>query len=70
VLGLWLGSLDLGHVFLGLFLGFLLGSVVGGLLIVLGRRGRRDHIPFAPFLAAGALAAILVGGPFLDWYGG
>jgi leader peptidase (prepilin peptidase)/N-methyltransferase len=70
VLGLWLGYLDLGHVFLGLFLGFLLGSLGGGLLIATGLRSRRDHIPFAPFLAAGAVLAILVGAPLLDWYGG
>ena len=70
VLGLWLGYLDLGHVFLGLFLGFLLGSLGGALLIATGLRSRKDHIPFAPFLAAGALLAILVGAPFLDWYGG
>jgi leader peptidase (prepilin peptidase)/N-methyltransferase len=70
VLGLWLGYLDLGHVFLGLFLGFLLGSLGGGVLIATGLRSRRDHIPFAPFLAAGAVVAILVGAPLLDWYGG
>jgi leader peptidase (prepilin peptidase)/N-methyltransferase len=70
VLGAWLGFLDLGHVFLGLFLGFLLGSVGGILLIATGVRSRKDHIPFAPFLAAGALLAVLVGGPLLDWYGG
>ena len=61
---------DRGHVFLGLFLGFALGSVGGLVLIVTGLRSRRSHIPFAPFLAAGALVAILVGSPLLDWYGG
>jgi leader peptidase (prepilin peptidase)/N-methyltransferase len=70
VLGAWLGFLDLGHVFLGLFLGFTLGSVGGLLLIATKVRSRRDHIPFAPFLAAGAVVAILVGSPLLDWYGG
>ncbi|MCU1483480.1 MAG: prepilin signal peptidase PulO-like peptidase [Actinomycetia bacterium] len=70
VLGAWLGFLDLGHVFLGLFLGFLLGSVGGILLLATGLRTRKDHIPFAPFLAAGAVVAILVGSPLLDWYGG
>jgi leader peptidase (prepilin peptidase)/N-methyltransferase len=70
VLGAWLGFLDLGHVFLGLFLGFLLGSVGGILLLATGLRTRKDHIPFAPFLAAGAVLAILVGSPLLDWYGG
>lgn len=70
VLGLYLGFLDLGHVFLGLFLGFLLGSVGGITLIASGLRTRRDHIPFAPFLAGGALLTVFLGSPILDWYGG
>jgi leader peptidase (prepilin peptidase) / N-methyltransferase len=70
LLGLYLGWLSLGHVALGLFLGFLLGSVVGVGLLVAGVRGRKDQLPFAPFLAAGAVLAVLVGAPLLDWYGG
>jgi leader peptidase (prepilin peptidase)/N-methyltransferase len=68
LLGLYLGWLSLGHVALGLFLGFLLGSVVGLGLLVAGVRGRKDHLPFAPFLAAGAVLAVLAGRPLLDWY--
>ena len=68
LLGLYLGWLSLGHVVLGLFLGFLLGSVVGIALLVAGVRGRKDHLPFAPFLATGAVLAVLVGQPVLDWY--
>ena len=67
--GLYLGFLGLRHVLFGLFLGFLLGSVGGILLIATRIRSRRDHIPFAPFLAAGALLAVFVGNGFLDWYG-
>ena len=70
LLGLYLGWLSLGHVALGLFLGFLLGSVVGIGLIATGVRGRKDQLPFAPFLAAGAVLAVLVGAPILDWYRG
>jgi leader peptidase (prepilin peptidase)/N-methyltransferase len=68
LLGLYLGWLSLGHVFLGLLLGFVLGSVVGIALLVTGVRGRKDHLPFAPFLAAGAVLAVLAGRPLLDWY--
>jgi len=68
LLGLYLGWLSLGHVAVGLFLGFLLGSIVGLGLLVTGVRGRKDHLPFAPFLAAGAVLAVLVGRPLLDWY--
>ena len=69
VLGLYLGFLGLRYVLFGLFLGFLLGAVGGILLIVTGLRSRRDHIPFAPFLAGGAYLALFVGHRFLAWYG-
>jgi len=68
LLGLFLGWLDLRHVFLGVFFGFLLGSIVGVVLMALRRRGRKEHIPFGPFLAAGAVVAVLAGSPLLSWY--
>ena len=68
LLGLFLGWLDLSHVFLGLFLGFLFGSISGLVLMAMRRRGRKDHIPFGPFLAAGAVVAVLFGAPILGWY--
>jgi leader peptidase (prepilin peptidase)/N-methyltransferase len=68
LLGFFLGWLGLAHVALGLFLGFLLGAVVGGVLVLTGRRSRRQALPFAPFLAAGALVAVLLGGPLLAAY--
>jgi leader peptidase (prepilin peptidase)/N-methyltransferase len=68
LLGLLLGWLDLRHVFLGVFFGFLLGSIVGVVLLALRRRGRKDHIPFGPFLAAGAVIAVLFGSSILAWY--
>ena len=68
VLGMYLGWIDLSLVFLGLFLGFLLGAVVGIGLMVVGRRGRKDAVPFGPFLAAGALLAILFSDPLLRAY--
>jgi leader peptidase (prepilin peptidase) / N-methyltransferase len=70
VLGLYLGWLGLDVVALGIFLGFLLGAVIGILLIAFGIRSRKDHVPFAPFLAGGALLAVLVGTSTLDWYAG
>lgn len=68
LLGLFLGWLDLGHVALGLFLGFLFGAVGGILLIALRIKTRKDPVPFAPFLAAGALVAVLFGDWLLDRY--
>jgi leader peptidase (prepilin peptidase)/N-methyltransferase len=67
-LGLALGCVGWGEMILGLFLGFAYGAVVGLALIVVTRRGRKQAVPFGPFLAAGAITALLVGMPILDWY--
>jgi leader peptidase (prepilin peptidase)/N-methyltransferase len=68
VLGLALGYLGWAELVLGLFLGFLFGAVVGVGLLVARRRTRRDHVPFGPFMAAGACTAILVGAAIIDWW--
>jgi leader peptidase (prepilin peptidase)/N-methyltransferase len=68
LIGFWLGWLSLPTVLLGLFLSFLLASLVGVGLIASGLRTRKDRIPFGPFLAAGAVLATLVGAPLLRWY--
>ena len=70
VLGMALGWLSWGHVFLGLFLGFLLGAVVGSGLIAFKLRTRKDPVPFGPFMAAGAMVAIFAGTQLLDLYRG
>jgi leader peptidase (prepilin peptidase)/N-methyltransferase len=70
VLGLYLGWLGWGEVMLGLFLAFLLGAVIGLALIALKLRGRKDFVPFGPFLAAGTVLAVLWGDPILRWYSG
>jgi len=70
VLGLSLGWLGWGEVFLGLFLGFVYGAFVGLALIALRVRERNEALPFGPFLAAGALTSILVGSAVITWYRG
>ncbi|MEM8906025.1 MAG: prepilin peptidase [Actinomycetota bacterium] len=68
LLGAFLGWLGPGHVPVGLMAGFFYGSV-GGVAVLLARRGdRRTAIPFGPFLALGAVTAILAGEPLLDLY--
>jgi leader peptidase (prepilin peptidase)/N-methyltransferase len=68
VLGMALGWLGVGETIVGLFLGFLYGAVIGVLLIVTHLRTRKDHVPFGPFLAAGAMTAVLIGDVIVDWY--
>ena len=68
VLGLHLGYLELPMVGVGLFLSFLVASVVGIGLMVAKKRGRKDRVPFGPFLAVGTGLAILFGEAILDVY--
>jgi leader peptidase (prepilin peptidase)/N-methyltransferase len=68
VLGMYLGFLGWGPLVVGAFLAFLLGGLVGGLLMVLRRAGRKSRIPFGPFMLVGAGIAIFVGEPIVDWY--
>jgi len=65
-LGWHLGWLGLLHVPVGLFLGFLYGAVAGVAMIVVKRAGRKTSLPFGPFMAAGAMTAVLVGRPIID----
>jgi leader peptidase (prepilin peptidase)/N-methyltransferase len=62
VMGLFLGV----SVVPAMFVGFLLGTVVGG--VVTARKGRRTRIPFGPFLAAGAVVGLLAGPQIVHWY--
>jgi leader peptidase (prepilin peptidase) / N-methyltransferase len=70
VLGAYLGWLGWGAFGAGAFLGFLLGGVLGALLMAVGRAGRKSKIPFGPFMLAGALIAVFVGEPLVDLYTG
>ena len=55
-------------VIVGLFLGIVAGGLTGIFLLVTGKRGRKQGIPFGPFLAVGTMAAMLWGQPILAWY--
>lgn len=69
-LGLHLGWLGLGHVFIGAFAGFFLGALIGVASIAAGRKSRKDFIPFGPSMALGAIGAIFLGDRLLElWLG-
>ena len=57
-------------VVLTLLVGCLSGSLVGLTLIALRRLGRREHIPFGPFLVLGALVSLFWGDTLVAWYAG
>ena len=69
VLGLYLGWLGWSSVLIATFAGFLLGGLVGALLMALRRAGRKSAIAFGPYMLAGALLAIFLAGPIATWYG-
>ena len=65
VMGLYLGL----EVVPALFIGFLAGTLVGlGILAREGADARKKAVPFAPFLALGGVAALLVGPELIDLY--
>ena len=53
---------------LAIFLAALVGSVVGIGLMVFKIKGRKDPIPFGPFLSAGIFIASLWGNQLVAWY--
>jgi leader peptidase (prepilin peptidase)/N-methyltransferase len=55
-------------VLFSIFAGSLLGSVVGLVTLVLGKRVWSAKLPFGPYLAVGALVWMFFGQAFLRWY--
>jgi len=55
-------------VLITIFLGAFTGAVAGLILMLLGKKGRKDMVPFGPFLALGALLAMVWGQDMLLWY--
>ncbi len=55
-------------VFLGLLIAVVVGGVTAVILLALKLRGRRDRIPFGPFLALGGCVALVYGQEILRWY--
>ena len=65
VLGMWLGWKI---VLFALLLAFIIGGLVGIILLVTGVKERKDPIPFGPFMACAAYAFILFSKDILALY--
>lgn len=65
VMGLYLGWQG---VLVALFIAFLCGGIWGSLLLLTGRKGRKDAVPFGPYLALGGAIAALWAQELLAWY--
>lgn len=70
LIGGLLGFLSVATLLVGAFAGFLLGALVGGALMAVGRAGRKTAVPFGPFMVTGALLAVFIAAPVADWYVG
>ena len=57
-------------VLFSLFAGSVLGSIVGLITLVVGKRVWSAKLPFGPYLAFGALSWLFFGDAFLRWYAG
>ncbi|NEA51975.1 A24 family peptidase [Streptomyces sp. SID10815] len=68
LLGTGLGWLGPSYLVLALLAGSFVGLLVGIALMAAGRATRHTRLPFGVFLAAGAIAALLVGAPVVHWY--
>jgi len=69
VLGTFLGYFDgVGVVLVGMFLAFLIGSLIGVGVMLFTSRGRKAMVPFGPFLALGTVLAVFFGRSIADWY--
>jgi leader peptidase (prepilin peptidase) / N-methyltransferase len=67
ILGVVLGYLGWGELLTGVYAGFLVGGLGGGLLSVLRIVDRKAY-PFGPFMLVGALLGVLFGPDVAAWY--
>lgn len=51
-----------------IFISFVLGAIVGLILIILGKKKMNQHIPFGPFLLSGTAISLVWGGAIWNWY--
>jgi len=65
LMGLFLGY---PKIIAGLFLSFLIGAIIGLVMILLQKKGMKSEIPFAPFLVAGSFVAFFWGEAILQEY--
>jgi leader peptidase (prepilin peptidase) / N-methyltransferase len=68
LLGAVLAYLSWGALVVGAFAGFVLGSLVGIVVIAIGGGTRKTALPFGPFMICGALVGIFGGDALVDWY--
>ncbi|MGE5628512.1 MAG: prepilin peptidase [Solirubrobacterales bacterium] len=63
--GLFLG---LEKTVLMVVISFIAGGIAGGYFMLSKEKGRKDSIPFAPFIAFSSIITIIFGNSILQWY--
>ncbi len=53
---------------LTIFVGSLLGSIIGIMLIAIGRANMKTEIPFGVYLGLAAIISLFIGPSLIDWY--
>jgi leader peptidase (prepilin peptidase)/N-methyltransferase len=56
------------YILLTIFVAVLSGSIIAIMLLLAGKKSRKDIVPFGPFLALGAFVSILWGNAIIHWY--
>jgi len=67
-LGLYAGYLGWGELLVALFMPFAVGGVISIVLLITRIKGRKDAIPFGPYMVLGAYLAVFLGDQIIDWY--
>lgn len=53
---------------MGIFAAFVLGGLVGVILLAGKKKGLKSMVPFGPFLVTGAIIGLFYGREIIDWY--
>jgi len=56
------------NIFVGMFLAFVIGAVVGIVVVVWKKSSLKAKIPFGPFLVLGTVITLMYGDGILQWY--
>jgi leader peptidase (prepilin peptidase)/N-methyltransferase len=54
-------------IFVALVLAIILGGLVAIMLLLFKKKGRKEGIPFGPYLSLAAIVTLLFGTEMLDW---
>lgn len=60
--------LGIKYIFLTIFLSFILGAIISIFLLITKIKGKKDPIPFGPFIILGFMITLFWGEKLINWY--